>query len=99
MEHPTLLNKPLSLTFIFIIIINSTPTSHGTNDENYTACHEKTYDCGEKIKEIGYPFWGEDRPPFCGVQGFNLTCKGNQNTTIVVIEKQEFRVLHINQSA
>ncbi|CAL5362592.1 unnamed protein product [Camellia sinensis] len=104
MEHPTLLSKPLSLSFIFIIIIViviiiSAPTSHGTDDENYTTCHEKTYYCGEKIKEIGYPFWGEDRPPFCGVQGFNLTCKGNENTTIVVIEKQEFRVLHINQSA
>ncbi|KAF5934517.1 hypothetical protein HYC85_030688 [Camellia sinensis] len=90
MEHSTLLNKPLS--FIFII---STPASHGTDDDNYTTCHEKTYDCREQIKEIGCPFWGKDRPQFCGVQGFELTSHANENTTIV-IEKQAFRVLHIN---
>ncbi|KAI7986071.1 LEAF RUST 10 DISEASE-RESISTANCE LOCUS RECEPTOR-LIKE PROTEIN KINASE-like 1.4 [Camellia lanceoleosa] len=98
MEHPTLLNKPLSLSFIFIIIIIiSIPTSHGTDGDKYTTCHEKTYDCGEQIKEIGYPFWEKDRPQFYGVQGFELTCQGNENTTMV-IEKQAFRVLHINQS-
>ncbi|KAI7985482.1 LEAF RUST 10 DISEASE-RESISTANCE LOCUS RECEPTOR-LIKE PROTEIN KINASE-like 1.4 [Camellia lanceoleosa] len=91
---------PLCVNLIITIFcfLVSSPTSHGADDEFYTTCHEKTYDCGEQIKGIGYPFWGEDRPPFCGVQGFKLTCKGNENTTIV-IEKQEFRVLHINQSA
>ncbi|KAI7986698.1 LEAF RUST 10 DISEASE-RESISTANCE LOCUS RECEPTOR-LIKE PROTEIN KINASE-like 1.2 [Camellia lanceoleosa] len=95
-----LLNMPLCVNFIVIIFlfIVSSPTLHGADNENYTTCHEKTYDCGDQIKEIRYPFWGEDRLEFCGVQGFKLTCKGNENTTIV-IEKQEFRVLHINQSA
>ncbi|CAL5445212.1 unnamed protein product [Camellia sinensis] len=91
---------PLCVNFIIIIFlfIVSSPTLHGADNENYTTCHEKTYDCGDQIKEIRYPFWGEDRLQFCGVQGFKLTCKGNENTTIV-IENQEFRVLHINQSA
>ncbi|KAL7178656.1 hypothetical protein ACSBR1_042076 [Camellia fascicularis] len=98
---PLLGMPPLCVNFIITIFlfIVSSPTSHGADNENYTTCHQKKYDCGEQIKGIGYPFWGKDRPQFCGVQGFNLTCKGNENTTIVVIEKQEFRVLHINQSA
>ncbi|KAF5934553.1 hypothetical protein HYC85_030724 [Camellia sinensis] len=90
----------LCVNFIITIFsfLVSSPTSHGAENENYTTCQERKYHCGEQIKGIGYPFWGEDRPQLCGVQGFNLTCKGNENTTIV-IEKQAFRVLHISQSA
>ncbi|CAL5445210.1 unnamed protein product [Camellia sinensis] len=97
---PLLSMPPLCVNFlitIFLFIVSS-PTSNGADNENYTTCHEKEYDCGEQIKGIGYPFWGEDRPQYCGVQGFELTCVSNENTTIV-IEKQAFHVLHINQSA
>ncbi|KAI7986074.1 LEAF RUST 10 DISEASE-RESISTANCE LOCUS RECEPTOR-LIKE PROTEIN KINASE-like 2.1 [Camellia lanceoleosa] len=94
---PLLSMPPLCVNLIIAIFLFlvSSPTSHGADDEY---CHEKTYNCGQQIKEIGYPFWGEDRPQLCGVQGFELTCHPNESTTIV-IEKQEFRVLHINQSA
>ncbi|KAF5934560.1 hypothetical protein HYC85_030731 [Camellia sinensis] len=97
---PLLSMPPLCVNLIITIFffLVSSPTSHGVDDEFYTACHEKTYDCGEHIKEIRYPFWGEDRPRFCGVQGLELKCQGNENTTIV-IEKQPFRVLHIDQLA
>ncbi|KAL7160902.1 hypothetical protein ACSBR2_041527 [Camellia fascicularis] len=97
---PLLSMPPLCVNLIITIFLflASSPTSQGSDDEYYTTCHEKTYDCGEQTKEIGYPFWGEERPPFCGVQGFELKCHDNENTTIV-IEKRAFRVLHINQSA
>ncbi|CAL5445195.1 unnamed protein product [Camellia sinensis] len=68
-----------------------------TENKNYTTCHENKCECGEQIKGIGYPFWGEYRPQFCGVQGFGLTCYGNGSTTIV-IQNQTFHALHINQS-
>ncbi|GMQ11394.1 hypothetical protein CsSME_00054048 [Camellia sinensis var. sinensis] len=96
---PLLSMPPLGVNFIITIFlfIVSSPTSHGADNENYTTCHEIKYNCGQ-LKRIGYPFWGEDRPPFCCVQGFGLTCVGNENTT-VVIQNQTFHVLHINQSA
>ncbi|GMQ11404.1 hypothetical protein CsSME_00054057 [Camellia sinensis var. sinensis] len=96
---PLLSMPPLGVNFIITIFlfIVSSPTSHGADNENYTTCHDIKYNCGQ-LKRIGYPFWGEDRPPFCGVQGFELTCYGNGSTT-VVIQNQTFHVLHINQSA
>ncbi|CAL5445196.1 unnamed protein product [Camellia sinensis] len=97
---PLLSMPPLCVNLIITIFLFlvSSPTSHGVDDEVNTTCHEKTYDCGEQIKEIGYPFWGNDRPQFCGVQVFELTCYANESTAIV-IDNQKFHVLHINQSA
>ncbi|CAL5442314.1 unnamed protein product [Camellia sinensis] len=54
----------LTITIFFFLV--RSPTSHGAGDEFYTICPEKTYDCGEQIQGIGYPFWGEDRPSLCG---------------------------------
>ncbi|KAF5934506.1 hypothetical protein HYC85_030677 [Camellia sinensis] len=75
----------LIITIFFFLV--SSPTSHGAGDEFYPICLEKTYDCGEQIQGIGYPFWGEDRPSLCGVQGFKLTCKGNAKHKVPVFQE------------
>ncbi|KAI8528670.1 hypothetical protein RHMOL_Rhmol12G0165400 [Rhododendron molle] len=49
------------------------------------------------IQNVSYPFWGGDRPQFCGHPSFELKCQNNEYPTIK-IDNQDFRVLRINQS-
>ncbi|KAJ0043380.1 hypothetical protein Pint_18739 [Pistacia integerrima] len=51
--------------------------------------------CGKFI--AGYPFWGGDRPGFCGHKDLELYCK--DDTTFMRINHVEYRVLNINESA
>ncbi|XP_022955452.1 LEAF RUST 10 DISEASE-RESISTANCE LOCUS RECEPTOR-LIKE PROTEIN KINASE-like 1.3 [Cucurbita moschata] len=53
------------------------------------------FNCG-KIIDVGFPFWGEDRPPSCGVPKLKLTCKDN----VVEIEMMQvkYRVLQVDLS-
>lgn len=59
------------------------------------AC-EVSYNCGTLIN-ISYPFWGNQRPDFCGPRKFELKCNNNRTTTIR-INSLEFYVLSINQT-
>lgn len=76
------------LTTIFIFISIYIPTSHSLNCTNF-------FHCGEL--RIGYPFYGQDRPSACGLQGFELKCEDNDITTIE-ISYQTFQVLKIDQN-
>lgn len=49
------------------------------------------------MKGIGYPFWGDGRPQFCGQQGFELKCQ-NDDYPLIDIGSLEFRVLSISNS-
>ncbi|KAH9605250.1 hypothetical protein KSS87_002438, partial [Heliosperma pusillum] len=40
----------------------------------YTICKNTLFSCGN-VPNVGYPFWGGDRPQFCGHQDFGLTCQ------------------------
>ncbi|CAK9155919.1 unnamed protein product [Ilex paraguariensis] len=82
-------------TIIFILI--TFPTCNGDDDDQYTICNTTLYHCGATIQNVSYPFWGANRPPFCGVPGFQLTCNNNNYTTID-INNQNFRLLSINSS-
>lgn len=59
-----------------------------------------TFSCGEDVKEIGYPFWGGDRPKTCGLQAFNLECdKDNKTLLRIGGSNTKLRVLHIHTSS
>ena len=47
------------------------------------------------MKGIGYPFWGDDRPQFCGLQGFELKCQAG-GYPLIHIDSLDFRVLNIS---
>ncbi|KAJ9550679.1 hypothetical protein OSB04_014724 [Centaurea solstitialis] len=83
---------------LLIIIFTLLPiSSHSQNNvQQFNDCATKLYSCGETIRSIGYPFFGEDRPSYCGLPEFNLTCRDGI-TTITIIETA-FRVLGINQT-
>ncbi|GKV43272.1 hypothetical protein SLEP1_g50586 [Rubroshorea leprosula] len=64
-------------------------------DQKYLTC-KSTYNCGI-LKDIGYPFWGNGRPQFCGHQGFELLCEEGQYSTMH-IGGQKYQVLNISHS-
>ncbi|KAH0975965.1 hypothetical protein GBA52_017864 [Prunus armeniaca] len=50
----------------------------------YTECRN-TYDCG-LLKNITYPFWAANsRPQHCGLEGYQLTCRDDQNLEVYII--------------
>ncbi|GKV09717.1 hypothetical protein SLEP1_g21174 [Rubroshorea leprosula] len=96
---------PLHLpgSFFFIIITFVLIHAHkfaSSVDERYEKCN-RTFACG-KIKNIGYPFWGSDRPDYCGFPGFQLNCRDSfAEITIMSVRyhvlgiKNEFRLLNV----
>ncbi|WCJ25335.1 hypothetical protein M5689_007227 [Euphorbia peplus] len=80
--------------FPLLLILLSTkfPKSFATDDYRYSNCSQ-TFQCGS-ITDINYPFWGENRPDYCGRPGFHLSCK--DNNTLIKFNSNTFRVLEIN---
>ncbi|XP_004290449.1 PREDICTED: probable serine/threonine-protein kinase At1g18390 isoform X3 [Fragaria vesca subsp. vesca] len=90
--HPYLLL--LQLLVILAVLLSGVPKSLGVDDDRYLNCSQ-SFQCA-KLENIGYPFWGSNRPDYCGFPEFRLNCSGDAPT--ISIREQEFRVLSINQS-
>ncbi|XP_062025118.1 LEAF RUST 10 DISEASE-RESISTANCE LOCUS RECEPTOR-LIKE PROTEIN KINASE-like 1.4 isoform X3 [Rosa rugosa] len=90
--HPYLLL--LQLLIIILVFLSGVPKSLGVDDEQYLNCSQ-SFECAS-IGSIGYPFWGSNRPDYCGFPEFKLNCSGDAPS--ILIHEQEFRVLSINQS-
>jgi hypothetical protein len=84
------------ITFITIIFICGSTLVFANDDERYVNC-SNSLDCGD-IKGVGYPFWGSNRPDYCGYPELKLDCSTDQDLEIT-IEKLTYKVLGIdNQS-
>ncbi|KAL5815559.1 hypothetical protein ACOSQ3_026337 [Xanthoceras sorbifolium] len=81
-------------TFIitFFCILIALPASSG--QDNPQAC-SLAYVCGPATLNIWYPFWGNGRPRYCGLEGFELKCQNNQYP-IIESGPQMFRVSKID---
>ncbi|KAK3425979.1 hypothetical protein EUGRSUZ_F02517 [Eucalyptus grandis] len=66
------------------------PTTHGADDASYLSCNS-TIQCGI-LQNASYPFWGSNRPSYCGLPNFELTCQDN-TTPLLNISNQIFRPL------
>ncbi|KAF9671369.1 hypothetical protein SADUNF_Sadunf12G0040200 [Salix dunnii] len=85
-------HHPITTVFFVLILLS---TSYGENDnKEYTAC-KKNFSCGN-FSDLSYPFWGGDRPEFCGHKGFKLKCVEGQ-FPIIASEELEFRLYHLDQ--
>ncbi|KAK7359500.1 hypothetical protein VNO77_01460 [Canavalia gladiata] len=94
MDDNTHMKMCYFLTPILFFLITC-PTSICQEDNKHIDCG-KPYTCGE-ISNIYYPFWGENRPSYCGSSHqFKLTCEDHQNT-IIQLGSQTFKVLQIDQ--
>ncbi|XP_074274895.1 LEAF RUST 10 DISEASE-RESISTANCE LOCUS RECEPTOR-LIKE PROTEIN KINASE-like 2.7 [Silene latifolia] len=70
-------------SIILFILFNSRIYVSAGNNANYTVCKNNPFSCGN-ITNVGYPFWGGNRPQFCGRRGFGLTCQNGQPDVPVI---------------
>ncbi|KAJ0043385.1 hypothetical protein Pint_18733 [Pistacia integerrima] len=90
MMRPHYLSIIFFLTFIF-----NTQTSLCADDIRYTNCSLPVY-CGDQSIEINYPFWGVNRPDYCGQPGFQIECQ--EGVPKINMMSNTFRILHINST-
>ncbi|KAK3425888.1 hypothetical protein EUGRSUZ_F02102 [Eucalyptus grandis] len=65
---------------------------HGAEDASYLNC-SSAIQCGG-LQNVSYPFWGLNRPSYCGLPEFELTCQ--DNTVLINISNEDYRVLRID---
>ncbi|XP_074288657.1 LEAF RUST 10 DISEASE-RESISTANCE LOCUS RECEPTOR-LIKE PROTEIN KINASE-like 1.2 [Silene latifolia] len=56
---------------IFVVFVRL-PSSDGV-DDSYKMCSSVLFSCG-KLKDVGFPFWGDGRPQYCGHPALQLQC-------------------------
>lgn len=93
-SRSSFLSSILTLAFFFLTTL---PQSYSQKNDTHSICSQLSFSCGT-LRNISYPFWGGNRPQFCGRNGFKLTCMHDQNTSVQV-GSQRFNVLNINQTA
>ncbi|GAB4827899.1 hypothetical protein Ancab_034783 [Ancistrocladus abbreviatus] len=80
--------------FIFFIL-NHLQKSSWAQTEQYQTCTTQKIQCGN-LKDIGYPFYGGNRPEYCGYPGFELNCTGDHLE--ISFMSQKFYVIDINDT-
>lgn len=72
------------------------PSHHAQDFESYYSDCNKNFSCGERIREIGYPFWGGERPQYCGLPGLKLSCRDDKYPVLDTGLDNTFQVVNIN---
>ncbi|KAL9231984.1 hypothetical protein vseg_007137 [Gypsophila vaccaria] len=57
---------------VVVVVLAVVPLSSGV-DDRYSTCSSSLFTCGH-IKNVGYPFWGDGRPQYCGHPKLQLQC-------------------------
>ncbi|KAL3568321.1 hypothetical protein D5086_030972 [Populus alba] len=83
------------ITFVAMIFICGSTLVFANDDERYVNC-SNSFDCGV-IKGVGYPFWGSNRPDYCGYPELKLDC--SDQDLEITIEKLTYKVLGIDYQA
>ncbi|KAL9381258.1 hypothetical protein Peur_026915 [Populus x canadensis] len=78
--------------FVLVLLLFIQVPSSSSNDDPYTACSNE-FVCGGI--SAGFPFWGNDRSPDCGLPELELRCENN-DITKMNINGVAYRVLEIN---
>ncbi|XP_050269705.1 LEAF RUST 10 DISEASE-RESISTANCE LOCUS RECEPTOR-LIKE PROTEIN KINASE-like 1.4 isoform X7 [Quercus robur] len=91
--HPHLFPAiTLSLMIIAITLIHC-PTSLGAEDEQYLNCSAPLNCSG--FTDLSYPFWGLNRPEYCGHPSFQLDC--SNDAPRINISNINYRVLEVDK--
>ncbi|CAK9150678.1 unnamed protein product [Ilex paraguariensis] len=80
------------MTMIIVSILSNIPMLQCQENGQYATCGN-SFQCGN-IRNIGYPFSGQNRPSFCGHPGFQLNCQGS--ALLITIQSMDYRVLAID---
>jgi hypothetical protein len=78
--------------FLRITFVHAPSSAFANDDERYVSC-SNSLDCGN-IKGVGYPFWGSNRPDYCGYPELKLDCSDQDPE--ITIEKLTYKVLGID---
>ncbi|XP_034672589.1 LEAF RUST 10 DISEASE-RESISTANCE LOCUS RECEPTOR-LIKE PROTEIN KINASE-like 2.7 [Vitis riparia] len=86
--------SPLIISVVVIIFLLSLnfPETACAEDFSYSNC-KSLFECG-RLRDIGYPFWGNGRPYYCGHPKFELRCERGEPT--IEIKSQKYHVLDIH---
>ncbi|KAK6927926.1 Wall-associated receptor kinase, galacturonan-binding domain [Dillenia turbinata] len=84
-------DQPYNLSCLTKPPASNLPSFLYADDLGYVNC-SKSFDCGS-INGIKYPFWGQNRPDYCGMKAFELGCQGN--VSIITMSSVKYRVLEI----
>ncbi|KAF8037742.1 hypothetical protein BT93_B0548 [Corymbia citriodora subsp. variegata] len=91
---PSSTSRSILIFVLVVLIIPQVLLCEGDNDVQYTACSH-SFNCGT-ITNVSYPFWGGNRPQFCGLEGFKLECHEDEYP-ILEYQEQKYGVLKIDQ--
>ncbi|KAJ6861336.1 hypothetical protein NC651_037425 [Populus alba x Populus x berolinensis] len=95
MQHHLFPTMSWFIIFVIITFVHAPSSAFANDDERYVNC-SNSFDCGD-IKGVGYPFWGSNRPDYCGYPELKLNC--SDQDLEITIEKLTYKVLGIdNQS-
>ncbi|XP_022998563.1 LEAF RUST 10 DISEASE-RESISTANCE LOCUS RECEPTOR-LIKE PROTEIN KINASE-like 1.4 isoform X2 [Cucurbita maxima] len=88
MDHSPIPSFLLLFSFSHLFLVFGDP---------FDSCSNR-FNCGN-ITDVGFPFWGDQRPADCGHPTLKLTCEGG-NTTIVIkeIKYQILKFSSVNDS-
>ena len=71
-----LLHPSSIIMFLFtVIILTNIPTSLRADNIQYVITCNNTFSCGS-ITNLTYPFWGDERPQYCGEPYLEIKCDG-----------------------
>ncbi|CAI9261875.1 unnamed protein product [Lactuca saligna] len=89
--HPT---PAIFITFtVIIVIVVSFPAISCQESRPYDVCGD-VVKCGDF--QLHYPFWGSDRPAYCGHPGFQLTCEFN--VSLLSYQSVNYQILDTDTS-
>ncbi|KAL6139788.1 hypothetical protein ACLB2K_058090 [Fragaria x ananassa] len=71
------------------------PVTLCADDPQYANCSQ-AINCGD-ISNISYPFWGVNRPNYCGQPSFKIKCQ--DNVPMINMRNINFRILEMNSSS
>ncbi|KAK9677274.1 hypothetical protein RND81_11G132300 [Saponaria officinalis] len=69
----TLISSVHFLTVTIFVASLVLPSTTGV-DERYRTCTSALFSCGNNVSSVGYPFWGDGRPKYCGLPALQLQC-------------------------
>jgi hypothetical protein len=85
----------LTITLSLVITIFSfihLPLSSYADNEKYLNC-SAPFDCAG-MEGLNYPFWGSNRPNYCGHPAFKLNC--SEDAPLIKITNSNYRILEVN---
>ena len=86
-----------TITIILILALTNLQASLCRQSKEFKICSQ-TFNCGN-LTGITYPFYGQDRPDYCGHPGFELLECAQSQLPKLMIKSQKFLVIGINSTS